>query len=65
MRYIIHADVVSGSKTGGAKAPAIHVHLVNYSHRSLMDAVATILINMNKDDCTLDYCTGLGYWKSL
>ena len=45
MRYIILAfytsDVLSGSKTGGKKAPAIHVHLINYSHRSLMHAVAT------------------------
>ena len=41
MRYIIHAGVLSGSKTGGTKAPAIHVHLMNYIHRSLMHAVAT------------------------
>ena len=31
----------SGSKTGGTKAPAIHVHSMNYSHRSLIHAVAT------------------------
>ena len=41
MRYIIHAGVSSGGKTGGTKAPAIHVQLMNYSHRSLMHAVAT------------------------
>ena len=42
MRYIIiHTDVLSGSKTGETKAPAIHVHLMNYSHRSLMHAIAT------------------------
>ena len=40
MSYIIHADVLSGSKTGGTKAPAILIHLMNYSHRSLMHAVA-------------------------
>ena len=41
LRYVIHGGVLSGSKTGGTKAPAIHVHLMNYSHRSLMHAVAT------------------------
>ena len=40
MSYIIHAGVSSGSKTGGKKAPAILIHLINYSHRSLMHAVA-------------------------
>ena len=44
MRYIIHAGVLSGSKTGGTKVPAIHVHLMNYIHRSLMHAVATHLM---------------------
>ena len=44
MRYIIHAGVSSGSKTGGTKAPAIHVHLMNYIHRSLMHAVAIHVI---------------------
>ena len=42
MRYVIlafHTDVLIGSKTGGTKAPAIHVHLMNYSHGSLMHAV--------------------------
>ena len=64
MRYIVHADVLSGSKTGETKAPAIHVQLMNYSHRSLMHAVATCKY-MNYDDCTLDYCIGLGYCKSV
>ena len=41
LRYVMHACVLSGSKTGGTKAPAIQVHLMNYSHRSLMHAVAT------------------------
>ena len=42
MRYnnIIHGDILSCSKTEGTKAPAIHVHLMNYSHRSSMHAVA-------------------------
>ena len=57
IRYIIHTNVLSGSKTGGTKAPAIHEHSMDYSHRSLMHAVAvhvnyfnTIVSNFINDD---------------
>ena len=40
--YIIHVNVSSDSKTEETKAPAIHVHLMNYNHRSLMHAVDTV-----------------------
>ena len=43
-RYIIlafYTDVLKRSKTGGTKAPAIHINLMNYSNRSLMYALAT------------------------
>ena len=46
--YMVHyTDVLSGSKTRGTKAPAIHVHSMDYSHRSLMHAVATYVNYFN------------------